>query len=167
MKFKRDLKRVFYALFFFLFFSGTVWWAMEKWLRVHTALGEDHHPAQGIILRLHGLFSYFFITLFGYVIHSHIRPGLAAKKRKSYGTGMLFLVITVVLILSSAMDLYGPEGEVREFIIASHRFTGLAIPLILFAHLFNRRFHPPKPEHVHVHGQYVRVSEIPFASKNA
>ena len=165
MKFKTDLKRIFYAFFILLFVSGSVWWAMEKWLRIHTALGEDHHPAQGIILRLHGLFSYFFLTLFGYVIHSHIRPGLHAKKRKSYGTGMLFTGVTTVLILTSAMDLYGPDGGVREFLVASHRFIGLSFPLILFIHLFNRRFHPPKIENVH--GQFVRMPEVLASVKNA
>ena len=150
MKFKADFKRFFYGFFVLLFLSGGTWWAMEKWLRVQTALGEDHHPWQGILIRMHGTLAYFFMLMLGYLVHSHVRPGLNAKKKRSMRTGWMMIAITALLILTSAMDMFGPEGEVREFLVTCHRFLGLSFPIVLIIHLVNRKFHTvQKVRHAH------------------
>ena len=157
MKFRSDFKKIFYVFFTALFLTGSVWWAMEKWVRVQTSLGADHHPLQGILLRLHGVIAYFILILLGYLVHSHIRPGLKAKTKKSFVSGWIMNVMTGLLVLTSATDLFGPEGGVREFLVTCHRFLGLGFPLILFIHLINRKFHPPQV--ARSHHRFVRIQD--------
>jgi hypothetical protein len=139
MKLKGRLKSLFYAFFATLFVSGSTWWFLDKFVRVHTDLGEDHHPWQATIFRIHGFAAYFFIILFGYLIHSHVRPGLLNKQKKSFKSGMGMLVAVCLLILTSSTDLFAAEGSVRDFLISSHRYLGLGFPIFLAFHLGAKR----------------------------
>ena len=148
MKFTRRFKVFFYLFFTALFITGSVWWYLEKFVRVQGAFGEDHHPLQNILIRIHGTIAYFTLLIIGYLIHSHIKPGLKSKKKRSLKTGWIMIIATTVLILTSAMDLFGPEASIRDILIQTHRYLGLFFPLILAVHLIDRRRTAKK---VHAH----------------
>ncbi len=155
MKFTSRFKKIFYLFFTTLFVTGTVWWYLDKFVRVKGAFGEDHHPAQEILIRIHGTVAYFTLLIIGYLIHSHIRPGLKHKKKRSFVTGWVMIIATAILILSSVFDLFGPEGMIHETLVQIHRYVGLFFPAILAIHLIDRRLTAPKgnePHHRHGHG---------------
>ena len=139
MKIKGMTRPLFYLFFGLLFLTGTSWWAFEKWVRVQTALGEDHHPAQILLFRVHGFAAYLFLLLLGYLLHSHVRPGLLNKQKKSYKSGIGMILVIALLILTSSTDLFGPEGGVREFLVSAHRYLGLSFPLFLAMHLLAKK----------------------------
>jgi hypothetical protein len=107
---------------------------------VQTALGEDHHPAQTMLFRIHGVVAYGFLLILGYLIHAHVRPALLNKQKKSYKRGWGMITVVGILILTSATDLFAPEGSVREFLVSCHRYFGLSFPLFLAAHLLAKRW---------------------------
>jgi hypothetical protein len=121
---------------------------MDKFVRVQGAFGEDHHPAQEYLIRIHGTIAYFTLLIIGYLIHSHVRPGLKHKKKRSRKTGWVLMIATAVLILSSAMDLFGPEGVAHSTLVQIHRYLGLFFPLFIAAHLIDRKLNQAQ-HHVH------------------
>ena len=136
--------------------TGTAWWYLDKFVRVKGVFGEDHHPAQEILIRIHGSVAYFTLLVIGYLIHSHIRPGLKHKKKRSLKTGWILIIATGLLILSSAMDLFGPEGVLHSTLVQIHRFLGLVFPAILAIHLIDRALTASQegdPHYRHGHGQ--------------
>ncbi len=136
MKLTRNFKSIFYLFFTSLYLTGVSWWCFEKFVHVKGAFGEDHHPYQQLILRIHGAIAYFTLLVVGYLIHSHIRPGLKSRKKRSLKTGWMMIIVTGSLIASSAMDLFGPEGLTHDFLVGLHWYLGLAFPLFLGTHLF-------------------------------
>lgn len=139
MKFTSRFKKIFYLFFSSLFLTGSVWWYFDRFVRVRGQFGEDHHPIQEILIRVHGTIAYFTLLIIGYLIHSHVRPGLLSTKKRSLKTGWILIVTTTVLILSSAMDLFGPEGGLHSALTQMHRYLGVGFPLILAVHLVDRK----------------------------
>ena len=135
MKFSRVFKRIFYLFFTSLFFTGATWWAFEKWVRIKGPLGEDHHPLQQLLLRVHGVIAYGVLLIIGYLIHAHIRPGLKNPKKYKLKTGWMMMIATSLLIFSSVMDLFGPEGVFHDVLVQVHWYLGLGFPVLLFVHL--------------------------------
>jgi hypothetical protein len=140
MKFTKTFKKIFYFVFTLLFLSGAAWLFLEKFVRVPGAFGEDHHPAQEVLIRIHGAIAYAALIVIGYLTHSHVRPGLKSKKQRGIKTGWMLIVATSLLIVSSAMDLFGPETFVREWLATSHRYVGLFFPLLVVGHVLKDRF---------------------------
>jgi hypothetical protein len=139
MKLKGRIKPIFYAFFATLYVTGSTWWFLDKFVRVHTDLGEDHHPAQVTIFRIHGFTAYLFLILFGYLVHSHVRPGLMNKQKKSFKSGWGMIIATSLMILTSSTDLFAAEGAVRDFLVSSHRYLGVGFPVFLIAHLMAKK----------------------------
>jgi hypothetical protein len=142
MKIKGRVKPFFYIFFTTLYLTGCSWWIFDKFIRIHTELGEDHHPAQMVIFRIHGVVAYLFLLLFGYLIHAHVRPGLLNKQKKCFKSGWGMILATSLMIVTSATDLFGPESPVRDFLISSHRYLGVGFPLFLGAHLLAKKWGP-------------------------
>jgi hypothetical protein len=140
MKIKGSVRPLFYTFFSVLYLTGGSFWIFDKFIRITTPLGEDHHPAQAIIFRIHGVVAYLFLILFGYLIHSHIRPGLLNKQKKSFKSGWGMIVATSLLIVTSATNLFGPDSSIRDFLVSSHRYLGVAFPLFLGAHLLAKKW---------------------------
>ena len=137
MRFTSSVRWFFYSILSLMFVSGTTWWWFENFVRVQTALGEDHHPFQNNFIRIHGSLAFFFLILLGYLIHSHLRPGLN-QKRSRY-SGFVVVAWVSVLVLTAIYQLYGPEGSVRDFLTGAHRWVGVMLPLILITHVIRGR----------------------------
>jgi hypothetical protein len=150
MKFSRTFKKFFFSILGLLFLTGSVWWYLEVWVRVKGEFGEDHHPAQNILIRSHGVLAMAFLMILGYLIHAHIRPGL--KQTKQRPSGYVMLGVISFLVLSAAMGLFGPENSVREGMMLVHRYLGAGIPLFLGIHLLKKAKNTvkkPVPKHPH------------------
>ena len=135
MKLKGKIKLACYLFFTFLFLTGSIWWLLDKFVRVRSEIGEDHHPAQIVLFRAHGFSAYLFLIFFGVLIHSHVRPGLNSRQRKSYKSGMGLLIAIGLLILTSSFNLFAPDGALRELFVSFHRYLGVAFPVFLALHL--------------------------------
>ena len=137
MKLTPYFKKIFLISFVFLFLTGAVWWYLDVWVRVQGPLGEDHHPVQNVLSRTHGVIAYFFLLLLGYLLHAHVRPGLKSKKKRNLKNGWFMIVLVSMLVISSVMDLFGPENKVREVLALLHRYGGAVFPLYLLIHIWN------------------------------
>lgn len=136
MKLRKKTRNIFYAIFYALFATGVLAWFFDRWVRVRGAFGEEHHPLQSWISRAHAVAAYGILVIFGYLLHSHVRPGL--KAGKSVRTGVSMITALVVLALTSLPILYAADGAVRNGSTWIHTYLGLSIPLILILHLSMR-----------------------------
>ena len=136
MKLRKRTKRAFYVIFWTVFGTGAVDWIFDRWVRVQGPFGPEHHPLQPWLSRVHTASAYVILITFGYLLHSHVRPGLKGKYGKVSGIAMIgFLSI---LAASSLPILYASDGIIRDSSTAVHTYMGLSIPLLLGVHLFKR-----------------------------
>ena len=134
MRFSSTLRWIFYVTLTLMFISGVSWWYFENFVHIQTALGEDHHPLQALFLKIHGSLSYGLMLILGYLVSSHIVPGL--RQKRSRYSGFTLMAWLSVLILTAIYQLYGPEGGVRDFLTGTHRWVGLLIPVAILSHLY-------------------------------
>ena len=133
MKLPRAFKVLLFAVLTSAFVSGTLWFIFDRWVRVQGALGLDHHPAQEILLRIHGIVAYATLLSLGYLLRAHIQPGLKGKRRKKSGLAMVS--IFSFLILTALIQLYGPDSAFRDNSGLLHFYVGLSLPVLLGIHL--------------------------------
>jgi hypothetical protein len=136
MKLRKTFKWILFTILTTAFASGTAWYIFEKWVRVQGTLGLDHHPAQEILLRIHGIVAYGTLLCLGYLLHSHVQPGLKGKRKKR--TGITMISIFSFLILTALIQLYGPDSAFRDNSGLLHFYAGLSLPIFLGIHLFRR-----------------------------
>jgi hypothetical protein len=136
LKLRARTRRGFYFIFWTLFATGSAIWFFDRWVRVPGAFGEEHSSAQPWIARAHTLSAYGMMVVFGYLLHSHVRPGLKGKRSKPSGISMIS--VFAILAASSLPVLYAGEGATRNVSSWLHIYLGLSIPLFLAAHLYGR-----------------------------
>jgi len=117
--------------------SGLVLFILSRWIRVTTIVGEQHLPMERWIRVGHSTLTYFVVLAVGYLVKSHILPGLKQRKKRISGISILFLFGT--LLGTALITLYAGEGEWVASVALIHALIGILSPLLLLGHLFNRR----------------------------
>lgn len=137
------LRRSFYAIFGLLFVTGAVWLALDRWGLRETEFGVEAHPAQPWILRLHGAAAMAGLVVLGVLLPLHVRRGWKADRNRT--NGVILLVFCGVLVASGYLLYYAGSDRLRHGSAVLHDVAGLALPLLILAHvLLGRRTRPPK-----------------------
>ena len=113
------------------------------WLLCHYGLADAGefdplpHPLEGLWLQLHGAAGMIALVLFGSLLPSHMLRAWSQRRGRASGGTLagLFVLLTV-----TGYGLYYAGGEsFREWISAVHWVVGLAVPVLLVAHVYTLR----------------------------
>ena len=127
----RTQRRVLYAATLALLLSGITW------LLAHYALPlpEDaaRHPLEPWAMRIHGAATFFGMATLGALWANHVLPAWRQGQRRS--TGLPVLATWMLLALSGYGLYYLADEDWRGICSNSHIAVGLALPLLLAAHI--------------------------------
>jgi hypothetical protein len=126
-----------YAGFAFLLASGLGWLWLHNFVSVAGPFGPTPHPAEPLVVKLHGVIAYAFLLLLGALIPVHLRLGWAGKR--SLVTGLLTAGAMVLLALTGLGLYYAGGEELRDLASLSHWVIGLAAALALVSHALRGR----------------------------
>lgn len=130
-------ERSVYATFAALVVTGCAWLLCHYLLADAGEFGPLPHPLEALWLKLHGAAAMIALVLFGSLLTVHMRRAWSHRRGRATG-GMLaglFVLLTV-----TGYGLYYVAGEsVRAWISVVHWAVGLAVPLLLAAHVYTLR----------------------------
>ena len=132
-------KRMLYAVILLLWISGVVWLYLRYFVQIQGEYGPEAHPAQAMLLKLHGAVAMIFLIVFGSILY-HIRPGWKTKSQRPSGVSLL--TTCIVLILTGWGLYYIGHEKIRYLSSAIHSILGFFLPVIIFLHVWNVRHHP-------------------------
>ena len=130
-------ERSVYATFAALVVTGCGWLVCHYLLAETGEFGPLPHAQEGLWLALHGAAGMAALVLFGSLLTTHMRRAWAMRRGRASGGTLagLFVLLTV-----TGYGLYYAGGEsMRAWISALHWSVGLAIPLLLAAHVHTLR----------------------------
>lgn len=126
-----------FGVFAAAFLTGVAWWVLHRWFQVAGEFGPSPHPAEHWLIRLHGAAAFATLVLLGSVLPLHVkRAWLAGRNRRSGG---LMLLLNALLALTGYALYYAGDESFRAAASSAHLFLGLALPLLLVAHILRGR----------------------------
>jgi cytochrome b561 len=138
VKFEGIEKKLFGWLGLFVFTSGATLFIFSHWVRVVSPIGEQHHPLEQYIRALHSTLTYLVVLVVGYLVKSHIVPGLKSKKKQRVRSGLTIIFTFTVLLITALLMLYASENRWNSYISNIHGILGLLTPAIIGTHLLSR-----------------------------
>lgn len=134
-------KRLIYAVFVLLWASGLLWLIFHYFFTDEGDFGPMPHPLEKWWLRLHGLAAMFALVTIGSLAVNHMRLALERKKNRATGLPMLALIIWLAFT-GYALYYFSTDAN-AAWLPLLHWIAGLALPLLLTAHIFagRRRAH--------------------------
>lgn len=127
-------RRLFHGITFMLWLTGTIWLIFRYGVPVEDEFGLQTHPAQTMILKIHGLAAMAFLFIVGVLIH-HIRPGWRRKQQRFSGVSLL--TVCGCLVLTGWGLYYAGEERFRNWMSAMHSIIGVLLPVIILFHVWN------------------------------
>jgi len=130
-------ERSVYATFAALVVTGCGWLVCHYVLAETGDFGPLPHPQEGLWLELHGAAGMIALVLFGSLLPSHMLRAWSQRRGRASGGTLagLFVLLTV-----TGYGLYYVAGEsFRAWISVVHWAVGLAVPLLLAAHVYTLR----------------------------
>jgi hypothetical protein len=134
MKLRRREKKPLLMVGVITYITGASLFIFSKWVRVSSAIGEQHHLLEYWMRVFHSLTTYFVVIAFGYLVKGHILPSLRSKKRKRTLSGFGNTSLFLILIFTTIFILYGNEGLWTRSMSLTHSLVGLACPLFILFH---------------------------------
>ncbi len=130
-------ERSVYATFAALLATGCGWLVCHYWLAETGDFGPLPHPQQALWLELHGAAGMLALVLFGSLLTTHMLRAWALRRGRASGGTLAGLF---VLLTATGYGLYYVGSEAfRSWISVIHWVVGLAIPLLLAAHVYTLR----------------------------
>ena len=128
-----------------LLITGLAWLVFDKWIRVAGEFGPEHHPAEHILIILHGIAAYAFLIVAGALIPVHVKVGWSTARNRISGIALASILIFLAL---TALGLYYIGGDTpRDWSSLAHWTVGIvAIPAFLI-HMI-RGLSPATPRRV-------------------
>jgi cation transport ATPase len=123
-----------YGVFSVLFISGAGWAAAHFFLSQQTEFGEIPHPSEPWWLNVHGAAAMAMLVLLGTLIPLHVRRGWQMKRNRT--SGSLLLAFNAILTITGYALYYAGAEQLRNWSSRVHLILGLAIPILLAAHVF-------------------------------
>lgn len=158
-------KKLLYAGFALLWASGALWLAFHYFLGVEGEFGPEAHPLETWWLRLHGLMAMAALVLGGSLAPNHMR--LAWNRRKNMTSGLPMLALTLWLAASGYALYYFSSDDNAAWLPLVHWIAGLALPVILVAHIRLGRRRAPRAARRPQQTPQLHVVAHPRASKQA
>jgi hypothetical protein len=120
-----------------MYFSGVITWVLTHWIKFNGGFGPEPTPLRTWWLDVHSIIGLFFMVLFGYLFHSHVRPSWRLRRRRRSG---FVLTSGIVLLLLTVPALFYLSNEFAKSQIALfHTYLGLVMFLPFAVHYFFRR----------------------------
>lgn len=120
-----------------LFVSGALWLVFHYFIKIEGEFGPAVHPLEPWWLKIHGAAVMLFLVVLGTLLLSHMDK--AWRLRRNLNTGIAFLVMNAVLIISGYMLYYFGGEELRPIISLVHWILGLAAPVLIGLHVWRGR----------------------------
>lgn len=133
-KMQKNIKLLFYLLFFLQFLSGIIWLILHYFFAKETDFTTIPSPNEARTLAIHGLIAPFFIFVLGVIYPTHMSRSFKAQKNVT--SGLIFFIFFIVIIISGYLLYYIANDKIREIFSLSHSFLGALLLPILVAHLF-------------------------------
>lgn len=130
-------KRLVYAIFTLAWTSGALWLLFHYFVTYQGAFGPQRHPLEAWWLRVHGFASMLALVVVGSLATNHMRHAL--RHRKSLGSGLSMLVLAVWLAATGYALYYFLSDDNAAWLPLLHWIPGLAVPVLLGAHVFASR----------------------------
>lgn len=133
LRFPRRAKWLLYAVALTSMVSGIGWYVLNRWFQVVDEFDiVQKHPWQTTLLKVHGASAFLVLIGFGYLLASHIHVGWRSRRNRVFG---ILLVADVTVQILSGYGLYYAGVDWRENIASLHFYSGLALPVLLIAHV--------------------------------
>lgn len=132
MKWRKKEKRILGGIFGIAYATGVVLFLFSHWIRVATAVGEQHHPLEKNLRFFHSSLTYLLVFSVGYLWKAHILPGLRVRKRVS--SGLVTLGTLGLLWISALGVLYLGDLDWNARIAWIHGIVGILLPTTVFFH---------------------------------
>jgi hypothetical protein len=120
-----------YAAFAVLFLTGAVWLVADS---LKGSDSEYWQEAAATLLMLHGGGAMITLMMLGALVPVHLRYGW--RKRKNLVTGITLATVNAALIVTAFGLYYLGSEAVRPWMSDVHIALGLAIPVLLVAHIW-------------------------------
>jgi hypothetical protein len=122
----------FYAVFAALFVTGAFWLVADR--LKETASGEFWQETAATLLMLHGGGAMITLMMLGALVPVHLRYGW--RRRKNLVTGITMSAVNAALIVTAFGLYYAGSETLRPWMSDVHIALGLAIPVLLVAHIW-------------------------------
>ncbi len=121
-----------------LWLTGAAWLFAHYFLRDPNNFAAIIHPAEPWSIKLHGAVAMLFIAVVGSLAIIHMRLGW--RRHQNRASAVVLLSFISALVMSGYLLYYGNEN-LREWSGMIHWLGGLALPLVLWAHIWIGRKH--------------------------
>lgn len=128
-----SLRRNLYLCLLGLTVSGVLY-AVPRYADLYLELDWPALVSPGLLMRVHGAFSFWSLLLLGIVWHAHVR--LRLRRSPNRATGVILCAGMVVLVISGYLLYYVGSVEAREVSGVVHTVCGLAVPAVLAWHVW-------------------------------
>lgn len=98
--------------------TGGGWLILDNFFQQKTALGLQKHPWQGFLISTHGVSSYLFSVLFGYILAEHVAIVWRRSRYRISGYTLIFSI--GISILTGASFLFLPLGSFHSLVTWLH-----------------------------------------------
>lgn len=138
--------RVLLSLVFLTSLTTGLWWYyLHRWGQVESEWGDlMPHPWQKTLLRVHGASAFCAMMSFGFLLARHLPPAWRTRRHRLSGLPLTMLVVTMIV---SGYALYYAGEELRPLAADVHLYSGLALPVVLLAHIVQRVTAKRNPAH--------------------
>lgn len=134
MKFSRQMKFVLFTSLSTLYFSGVLVWALGHWFLTDNGFGPEPSAMRTFWLQIHSVIGLWFLALFGYLFHSHVRP--AWRRRRKLKTGASLTAVLIFLCATVPGIFYLTNQIAKSYVAAAHTYVGLFAVVIFLIHYF-------------------------------
>lgn len=116
--------------------TGFAWLVLHQFVTVEGAFGPSRHPAEHLLLVIHGVLGFPFLVLVGMILERHV-PAAWGQRRNLYtGIGLLTALGSAAL---TALGLYYLADErLRAWASVMHWSAGAAALVVLIPHAVRR-----------------------------
>lgn len=126
-----------YVSFGLLVLTGIAWLVLDHWVRIEGEFGPEHHPAEHIMLIVHGAAAYALLVVAGALIPVHIKVGWSIRRNLVSG---VTVSAALILISLTALGLYYLSAEgLRGLTSLAHWLVGIAAVPLLVIHVVKGR----------------------------
>ncbi len=129
IRLKRFHRYFLYVVFAVLFLSGVVWACFN-----YLPQNVDFSDAKSLSLKIHGAAAMATLVLIGGILTTHVR--FAWRARRNRNNGIWFIGVLGILTVTGYLLYYAGNERLRLWTSWSHLAFGLALPVLLIAHIW-------------------------------